>query len=966
MAKTKGCKFCDKRGLRFLPLVYAVVTGTDKTALEQLPEIQSKKLGAGVTDLALGDQARYAVRLTPPGYLYNLIERKGIRYWQSYLVLEDSFLYQLTNNEPPQVHPQFNCERTTCGIDASMIDIPQADEVDNAWLLYSPSAMTAAKLKEYKQNAETYAGEGRMLHFSPAGWLTGNTEQKHTLLAVEVLKTVAEYILFTQAGNPYGTPLGNLLERQMIPASKDAFAGAPPDAKGRYCGRLGSLYNTMKHDGYGALVLHNPIGITQTLNDFRNAPLESLQGYLAATDQYGASNQRRLQIYEAIEEIRVGFEQGFVQSISGFIEQHKQGSNQHVEHQRNTARQLRAMGRIEDAEAVEAGIEEFLRTREANYRLAIEKARRDGPKKWQDKYASRLDTGELERFNRKLRERTQQAFALAAKRVQDHLKWFESERLIQAFDLYDQKDKSSGYSFALQSAICTLGMAGCEANQEKLDEWIKAPAIERKNLYMRGFMFNQEDLIQSAKREFAEIQAASDEVTVASAITAARMQKMTKGLVSGFKAVDSAFDEWVRNQGKEEFSRRWVQSNDVGRAIGKATGSAALQTHGVEILLYHKVSEITRTIFRTGVGGGFDKALTARLSGLLYSRLGNLAEKLAFDELMLKVPESKLAEGYKRRSAERNRKLVERKVDRKAIKIAGQVDDSLADLIADARKKVDAQIKPSLKELDGNKNPPTNNYHQVRIGVLLGSIEMIGLGEKLYRNGLDLRDWDAKAWLEIGGSIAAVGSIVLDTYYSAAKSIREIMPYKAINPINQSADIVRGGLKLGAGLLGCAAGVSSAYLDYLKYEEEKDKTLKLIYGLRAFTGTVSAGLYLAAAYSYTAPLFQKVAKGYAEATLRHKILSAAAGGALRLAARVRLLVWVARLNLAGLVLTAVEIGYLCFKDDELQNWCEMCTFRKEKTHRNWVGRMVTNEYHDDAREELEELDKAAQTIGIGL
>lgn len=965
MAKTKGCKFCDKRGLRFLPLVYAVVTGTDKTALGQLPEIQSKKLGAGVTDLPLGEQARYAVRLTPPGYLYNLIDRKGIKYWQSYLVLEDSFLYQMTNNEPPQVPPQFNCDRTTCGVDASMIDIPQADEVDNAWLLYSPSPMTAAKLKEYKQSAEAYAGEGRMLHFSPAGWLTGNTDQKHTLLAAEVLKTVAEYVLFAQAGNPYGTPLGNLLEQQMIPASKDAFAGAPPDAKGRYGGRLGSLYNTMKRDGYGALVLHNPIGITQTLNDFRNAPLENLQGYLAATDQYGASNQRRLQIYEAIEEIRAGFEQGVVQSVSSFTEQHKQGSDQYFERQRNTARQLRAMGRIKEAEAVEADIEKGLKTREANYRRAIEEARRDGTKKWKEKYASRLDTEEQERFNRKLKERTQQAFALAAKRVQDHLKWFESERLLQAFDLYDSKDKGSGYSFALQSAICTLGMAGCEANQDKLDEWIKAPAVERKNLYMRGFMFNQEDLIQSAKREFAEIQAASSEVAVASAITAAHMQKMTKGLVSGFKSIDSAFDEWVRNQGKEEFSRRWVQSNDVGRAIGKATGSAAVQTYGVEILLYHKVSEITRTIFRKGVGGGFDKALTARLSGLLYSRLGSLTEKLAFDELMSKVPESRKAEGYKGRSAERNEELNKRKASHKAAKVAGQVDDSLADLVADARSKVNEKVKLSLKELEGNKNPPTNNYHQVRIGVLLGSIEMIGLGEKLYRNGVDLRDWDFKTWVEIGGSVMAVGGVVFDTYYSAAKSIREILPYKAIAPINHSADIVRGGLKLVAGVLGCVAGTSAAYLDYLKYEEGKDKTLKLIYGLRAFTGTVSAGLTLAVAYSYTAPFFQRVAKGYAEATVRHKVLSAATGVALRLAARVRLLVWVARLNLAGLVLTAAEIGYLCFKDDDLQNWCEMCTFRKDKQHKNWLGRVVTDDYHADAHKELEELDKAAQTIGIG-
>jgi hypothetical protein len=960
MAKMKGCKFCDKKGLRFLPLVYGVVTGTDKDALGKLPGIKTKKLGLGVTDLVLGGEAKYAIRLVPPGYLYNLIERNGIKYWQSYLVLEDSFLYQMTNSEPPQVKPEFNCDRSVCGIDASMIDIPNAQEVQNSWLLYSPSAMTPAKLEEYKNNAEAYSDLGKIRHFSPAAWLAGKTEQTHTLLASEVLTTVAEYILFTQPGNPRGTPLGNLLEQQMIPAIDDAYAGTPPDAKGLYSARLGSLFNTMKRDGYGAVVAFDHIGITQALNDFRNAPLEGLQGYLAATDEYGASNLRRMQISEAIEEIRIALENGVVQSASQFNEQHQIGSDQYFRHQRSVARQLREMGRINDAEAVEAEAENGLKAREVAYQRAIEEAKAEGPTKWKKKYATRLDSDELDRFQKMLQKRTEEAFAVADRRAKDHMKWFESDRLVLAFDVYDPNSNLSGYSFALQAAICTIGMAGCKANDARLDEWIKSPSIERGNLYMRGFVFNNADLIKSAKQEFADIQAASGEVMVASAITAARMQKATKGLVSGFKAIDSAFDEWVRNQGKEEFSRHWVQSTGAGKLFGKASGSTALQTYGVEILLYHKVSEITRTIFRTSMGGKLDKKLTAHLAGFLYSRLGNLTEKLAFDELMLKVPEHKLAEGHKGRSAERNTELAERNVERKAAKVAGQVDESLEVLVADARAKVEAKVRPTLKELAGNKNPPTNNYHQVRIGVLLGCIEMIGLAEKLGH-----AERNTKTYLEIGGSVAAIGGIVLDTYYSAAKSIREIQPYKAISAIEKSADIVRGKLKLGAGVLGAGAGFASAYLDYMKFGDEKNPTLKLIYGIRSLTGTVSAGMTLVVAYSYTGPWLRSVATGYAETTLRRRALLTLAEGAVELAARVRLLVWVARFNWIGLGLTAGEIGYLLFKDDDLQNWLEESTFRKEKKHKNWLGSVVINDYHTEVHKELEELDKATQTVGIG-
>ena len=958
MDKPKDCKFCNKQGLRFLPLVYAVVTGTNKDALAELPEIQSKKLGSGVTDLALSDQAKYAVRLTPPGYLYNLIERKGAKHWQSYLVQENAFVYQLTDDEPLEAVRQFSCNPENCGIDASMISIPRAGEVKNAWLMYSPSALTAAKLEEYKKNAETYASQGKMQHFSPAAWLAKNTEQKHTLLAAEVLKTVAEYVLFTQEAQALSTPLGKLLEQQMIPAIQDAFAGGiPPNAEGHYGGRLGKLYNTMKRDGYGAVVAHNPIVITQTLNDFRNAPLESLQGYLAATDRFGFSNQRRMEIFEAIEEIRAGFEQGIVHDAKTRIEQLRKQHDAIVEGWEHNFRTRGAM-MMADERKIKADLERDRQLQEARFKRELEEAQAEAPEKWRKKYASRLSTYEMETFNNELNEITQEAFALAEKRVPDHLKWFESDRLVQAFDMYDPKDIKSGYSFALQSAICTIGMAGCESNQDKLDEWIKAPSIERKNIYMRGFMFGQDDLIVSAKQAFAEIRATAAKVDAASEIEAKDMLKMTKGLVSSFKAVDSAFDEWVRNQGQSEFTRNWVKSSKTGGTV-----------KGLEAVLYHKTSEITRTIFRTGVGGRFDKGLTACIGGLLYSRLGKTAEKLAFNELMLEVPEHKLAAkpNERERTTNRRREIVGDRVREKAAKIAGQVDDSLDKLVADARAKVDAKVKPTLAEyLENSGNPDklhTNNYHQVRIGVLLGCIEMIALGEKLNRHGLS--GWDTKAKLEIWGSIFAVGSIVADTLYSAAKSIREIKPY-ATSPklasINLSADIWRGGLKLGAGALASLAGGCIATLDLMKFLEEKNTTLKWIYGFRFIAGGGSALLAPVVAFSYAAPLLRHGAEKYA--ARRAFFTKTAQGAAWFAARRVYMLVWVARLNLVGLALTAIEIGYLYFKDDDLQNWCEKSTFRKEKTHTTWLGKWKVNEYYADVNKELEELYKAAQAVGI--
>lgn len=238
---------------------------------------------------------------------------------------------------------------------------------------------------------------------------------------------------------------------------------------------------------------------------------------------------------------------------------------------------------------------------------------------------------------------------------------------------------------------------------------------------------------------------------------------------------------------------------------------------------------------------------------------------------------------------------------------------------------------------------------------------MIALGDKLWRFENSL-----KGWLEVGGSIMAVGSIVLDTYYAAAKSIREIAPYKSIKAIKDGADIVRGGFKLGAGVLGAGAGLCSAFLDSSKVFTESDKNLKVIYTLRAATGFAGAGVGMLAALSYAEPFLMYTAKGYAEKSLRYRLLT---GKLLQLSAklalRVRLLVWVARLNLVGLALTAIEIGYLYFKDDDLQNWCEKSTFRKEKKTKTWLGAEEMTENFADEKKELEALEKASQAVGVG-
>lgn len=949
MINKKDCKFCDKKGLLWLPLRYSAVVADKPADLASLPALGGT-LGKGVTDLAL-TEAKYGVRLLRPGYLYVLIERQGIKYWTAYQVLQDAFLYQFEPEQPPQVTPEFSCDRSVCGVNASMVAIPNAREVTRIWSLFTPSAMTKAKLAEYKGKADAYAADGKMQTFNPAGWLDGTTDQPHSLLAPELFKKVVEYLLFAKGGAALTDPLGVAMEKQLFPASRDAYAGAPPNAKGEYYGRLGSLFNYIKKSGFATLVLWDHIGVTQELNDFRNAPLEGVQNYLVATDEYGATNQQRLQVSEAIEEIRNGFENGIVQSTQDFIDQHQQGSDQWFQRQRTVARTLRAQGRIQDAEAIEKDVDESLKRRAENYRKAIEESKARGAEKWQRKYAARLDVNEIKDFRTMLDRHTTAAFEKANKRAADHMQWFLAERLLDAFDAYDQQSHGAGFDFAIESAICSFGLSGCKVGEAKIDEWVQATVIDRKNLYMRGYYQNQREIIDAARQAYADIKAEASKVTEASEITAATMIKATKGLVSAFKSTDSAFDEWVRNQGKEKFSDKWVTPSMASKGAG--------QKFGVEIVLFHKVSEITRTVFRKGLGTSVDKILVARLSGILYARLGDVAGRLRYDELMLKIDKSKLAEGYKGRSAERNAELAGRKLEGKAAaSIQKELAPSLDDLVADAQQK--NKVKVKLDELVGNSSPPTNNYHHVRIGAVLACIELIGLGEKIANN-----KWGWKDGIGIFGSVMAIGSVVMDMYYSGAKSIREIAPYKSIKAIKDGADIVRGGLKLGAGVMSMASSACGAILDLGKLGSEKDPILRSIFFIRAVTGFISAGLTILAAFSYTESFFLHRAKGYAQHQLRYKLLTSAAARAATYAARVRLLVWVARFNWIGLALTAAEIGYLLLKDDDLQNWCEKSVFRLQKKTTNWLGRVAVNDSFTDATVELQELEKSSRVVGVG-
>jgi hypothetical protein len=201
------CKQCEKKGLLVLPLRYSAVVAAKQDTLSDIPDMPPK-LGAGVTDLALS-HGKYAPRLLREGtYLYALIERAGIKSWEGYLVLENSQLYKFKVDTPPETQPSPACNRDGTVMHAFMVGIQNAQDVKNAWFLYSPSPLTETTLAEYKKDPQKMVTAGKMQHFSPKAWVEGSIEQTHTLLSPELHKHVVEYVLYNQHRGALDSPLG--------------------------------------------------------------------------------------------------------------------------------------------------------------------------------------------------------------------------------------------------------------------------------------------------------------------------------------------------------------------------------------------------------------------------------------------------------------------------------------------------------------------------------------------------------------------------------------------------------------------------------------------------------------------------------------------------------------------------------------------------------------------------------------
>lgn len=963
----KDCKFCDKNGLFILPLRYAAVVG--EGAAGSVPAMPGK-LGDKVKHIKL-ENASYAPRLLRSGFLYVLIKRSGLLYWEGYFADDDAFLSKFPVDTPPSAAVTFSCDRTTCGINASLISIDKIEFVEKIYLLFTPTAMTTDRLDAYAANADARAEKGQMQIFLPQEWAAGSTEQPHSLKPEELGKYVPEAVLARQYQNAWKSPLGKNLMQQLYMGSYDAYVGMANLPLATPGGRMGTLEEKMVATKAAAFVLFDPIGITQELNDFRNAAMQPLENFLNREDKEKVSNRRKMDVMVGIDDIKDCVVKYGVEIRKKNLDDMDMRALPDIN--KNNAEMLRKSNRVKEAEIIEERMRKIADAREKRREQILATSEQEARENFEKKYESLISVAEIDLLRKSLDKLSKEAEIISRKRTADHVKWVASTELVDAFDSYDEENLGSGFCFNYEFSRCTFGMFLNGENEKILKNWMDISSIKREDLYMRSNFYNHKSLYDLAEKAFREAKEQVDSAGDISKVQGAPWLKACKGLIDSFKKIDSAWDEWLRDKKIIEVHKNGLKEDTV-----KSIRNLSKYHRTVEGMVFAKISEWTQAM--SSKSGKLDKAISSVVGVLLYSKLADLAEKITFEQLMMPLKEKnieelkektkKYAEALKDEN-EKNRldKGIEKRAERMARVAAtraaraeaAKVEGSIEKLIEDEQIKIKNKVKIALDELDVGKRPETNNFRHARVGVLLMSIESISLITKLNSLGDSPR---FKA--ELTASIFSISSIIFDLVYAVTKSIREIVPYN-VGGIEKAADIIRGGFKMAAGALAAGAGAITAYLDVMSAYDEgiKERPNKILIGIytgRAIIGLVGARYGLWAAFSYSGPLLSRlggtlIAKNSSISLIAADKVLLAVNGAKKISeGRTLLLIRLARINIIGVGLTVVEVGYrVWIMDDELENWFQACSFRKKRG-------LFSEKPFDSVQKELLELRKALKII----
>uniref|UniRef100_UPI0025D00754 T6SS effector BTH_I2691 family protein n=1 Tax=Iodobacter sp. TaxID=1915058 RepID=UPI0025D00754 len=458
-------KFCGKKGLMILPLRYALAAHVGGYA--DFPEL-SGTLGQGVTDKKLKNAA-YTVRMLRHGYLYVMTDRTKKLKWESaWAVNSEGYISSIPLGAatPP---PSFSCAPETHGVNASMISIENAKEVTEVRILFLPDPLTLSALNKIEKD--------KVLSDKLQKFKAKPVSQDHALLPTEIAKKVMEF----RSVEISEKRLARLFNNHLHPALS---AGAVYEKNVPYpfAARLKNISADLIAKKGIAVVLHDPIGLTQELGRWTNSVMYPLNELMEKKDPlYGIKNEKLISIIDAVS----AAEQA-IKNNALIRKEPKKGTTAEEIIKRGSM--PATYGNYSNA-SIYQNDADYNRAKDEWYKntKAIEKI---GDSAW-NKYGTRLLKKEVYEGTRNIfNNLAAKSDAQHAERSLDWLLWLNSSLLHDTLAFYDNAHLESCGAYASHVGLCIHGLNGSEPGVKWLTEQANAKKIAPGTLLLNGLMLN--------------------------------------------------------------------------------------------------------------------------------------------------------------------------------------------------------------------------------------------------------------------------------------------------------------------------------------------------------------------------------------------------------------------------------------------------------------------------------------------
>jgi hypothetical protein len=664
--KKSASETCDTY-LLVLPLRYAIVCGTDKGALQTLAPALPGHLGKRLVKPI--QTAHYAIRFIREGFLYILVRRSD--YWAYEGVFHSDNSGNLEARFPLEVSKNPN-KINLRSIAIELLALKNPHLIEEARIFFVPDPLTPRMMEAIRKNEGGL--RDRLQSFDIAALAKNAKGAEDVLSREDIPKYLAEQIAFAHDQRNRNKMLSTVLEQQLFSGEVNANINSASASFAQMEAFLRYSAQQSGPEGF-AVVLDDAIGITQALNNWRNAGIEdTLRPWLnRETNDQGilVSNERKLIVAHTFKKVREEFE---TRSAANMLDNElaildAQLNNPEMRAGRNFEftmgdwwDRVRGVPPKRGEKEWNEASGDYRREKEKGLRASIQKDLQKGV--FKERFEkTHIDTGlidlvamqnHMDAFDAKCRE----AEVLQERRGNDHQVWVTSERLVAAFDVYDDDNLENGWQFSGQSGLCVIGAEGHKATAEFLKKWWCGSAKDAKNLALRGFALNQKEIKAEMDRILASANPGS-RVPASESQFLGTTLSITQKLADLYDKANEVYEEmgtnsqirltdgalaWYASLGTQLL--RYPPNGAEGWMFQRITRlfSGAIARRAIELRLEEVARTRTEAYFRTQIEKSIrEKYINARSSEFYRVRAG--AALLFLEGMFLMLRASQLSDG---------------------------------------------------------------------------------------------------------------------------------------------------------------------------------------------------------------------------------------------------------------------------------------------------------------------------------